>query len=183
MKKITALLLCLAVALLFCGCSKSDKKENGDTVDLEYYVKLGRMPECEFSLGTGADEVLKKYEETMKTEDGEELYSTYKQGNRTCISTEDLLFFYDTADKEKKINYIVSYGGAYGFEPNCILEQITNELKKGDLNAPETELSEEETFFFPVSGGFTGLKYSFGENTACFVIDNNMLCACALYIG
>ena len=45
MKKSAALLMVFVLAFLFCACKK-DKKENTVTgADIEYYAKIGQIPE------------------------------------------------------------------------------------------------------------------------------------------
>lgn len=187
MKKALCLVLCLLFVFTLCACGSKDKKGE-DTVDIEYFVKNGKIPECEYALGVSANEITEKLDGASNTAQSDEeanfdepLYTTMEKGNRTGIITDTISYFYDTKDKNKTVNYIVSYSGACGFNQGDMKQSITDTLKKGDLNAKPETLSAEETFFFPVTGEFEGIKYSFGENTLCFIFDSDQLCACALY--
>lgn len=173
MKKLICFSLALILVFSFCGCG-GKKGKSEDVIDLEYYINLGQMPEAKFSLGAKADDVLAS---APKTEEG----IASEMGERTAIDIDNIRYYYTTAKKDKGIDYIVSFNGGYGFSQGDVKSEIQKTLSKADLNAKSEPLNEKELFFFPVSGDFDGIKYSFGENTACFVFDNDQLCAVALY--
>ncbi len=177
MKKTLCFLVVFALLLSFCAC-KNDKKSatDEDVVDLEYYINLGQMPESKFPLSANADEVI-----NSAGEDEGEKVEPYQTGKRTAINIDQMRYYFDTDKKAEGINYIVSFDGGYGFKQGEPKSELQKTLSKRDLNAKPEVLSQEETFFFVVSGEFEGIKYSFGENTACFIFDNDQLCAVALY--
>ena len=184
MKKIICLLLAVCTALMFAACGKpSAKDDNSDTVDLEYYIKLGKMPESKYDLGASFEDI-----KAAADEEAEEPL-TLSAPDRTGINYQNFNYYYDDIDSEKKISYIVSFAGAYGYTQGTLSEKIKSDLSKRDLNAKEEALTEDETFFIPIKGEFTGIKYTFsdssmdGVNTVCFVFENGALCAAALYHG
>lgn len=173
MKKIVCLLMCLCLVFSFAACGKDGKKEEkkeekGETVDLEYYVRLGKIPECDYVIGAAVDDIIEQ--EGAYAEPGEERYQV----------TYNNVYYYYQHDV-RTVEYIVSFNGAYGFSIGTTNSQLKAELAKGDMNAKEEPLSEEEPFFIPAPGNFTGIKYTYGDHTTCFVFNNGVLCACTMY--
>ena len=172
MKKILCLILALSTVLCFASCGKkeTEKKEETEKIDLEYYVKMGKIPECDYVLGTEASEI-------ASNEDAEQ-----SEGFRyICTAYNNVNYYYEKESESEKITYIVSYNGAFGFTIGATNTQITTTLAKSDLNAKEEPLEEDETFFIPVNGSFTGIKYTYGEYTLCFVFNGGILCAATIY--
>ena len=68
MKKIIAFSLCLIMLLSFSACGEKNDKSQ-DKVDLEYYAKLGQIPEVPYKLGTDCEKLEKElsdaYEEYL----------------------------------------------------------------------------------------------------------------------
>ena len=59
MRRLVALFLCLFLMLTFtaCGKDKKDNKNETHTVDVEYYAKIGQIPEHKYHLGSDAVEM------------------------------------------------------------------------------------------------------------------------------
>ena len=163
-------LACAALALLLitgvCGCAKKEKPPV--TLDLEYFVRLGRIPECGCVLGVSAAEIEKVAEK-----------ATEKNGF-ICLEKDNALYCYRTGDESKTVKYMVSFKGAYGFSAGTSSGYITSELARGDMNAPLLPL-EPDDVFYAEEGEYEGIKYTYGVNTTCFVFRQNKLWACAMY--
>ena len=57
MKRIIALALSIVFIFCLCGC-KSGKSKGSNGVDIEYYAKLGQIPENDVVLGTTNEELI-----------------------------------------------------------------------------------------------------------------------------
>ncbi len=175
MKKLLCVVFSLIFAVAVCGCKGSDKKS--DVVDLEYYIKLGSMPETEVKLGTKADEI-----KVVESGDEDEQTEEYEAGdNRIAKPCGNFTYYYTAGDKDKKINYIVSFDGGYGFSQGAYINEVKKTLEQGELSASEHDLEENAGFFFPIKSDFKCIEYSFGKNTAHFIFDEDKLCAVTLY--
>ena len=65
MKKLFAVLLTFALLVSFAGCGGKTKKNN-DNVDLQYYAKIGQIPEVEYKLSAKCDKVEKELSGTCE---------------------------------------------------------------------------------------------------------------------
>ena len=46
MKKLFSLVLVFVIVFSFTACGKKDTSSDINSVDIEYYAKLGQIPEC-----------------------------------------------------------------------------------------------------------------------------------------
>ena len=181
MKRLVCILLCLVFAFSFTACGNDEKKEKKDGIDIEYYAKLGQMPELNYPLGTDVEKVKNELSATAESEEGEHsVYSVTEGENNVLIDNGEVCYYYKKAAPEKGIGYIVNYDKAYGFEIGTISLEVKEALK--DYNPIEEQLTEENAFFmFGVEDG-TIIKCEIENNTVLFVFDENALCATALYV-
>ena len=56
MKRSIALVLVLMLLFGLCGCNDG-KKSGGNGIDIEYYAKLGQIPENDITLGTSPEDL------------------------------------------------------------------------------------------------------------------------------
>lgn len=188
MKKIICLCLTLCVLCLFCGCGAKNTSSDVEGVDVEYFVKLGKFENGKACIGTPADELIKKLsaskdDDKNKNEnenqnedgDGEPSYTQYELNGYDVIADGDLSYYCPSG--KSKITNIVSFGESFGFDVGSISIEIKNYLKNCGFDTTETALESKETFFLPNGAQRTGLKYTFGDNTVCFVFEENALCA------
>ena len=182
MKRLVCLLLCFIFVFSFTACGKDDKKENKNGIDIEYYAKLGQMPELNYPLGTDVEKVKNELSAAAESEEGEHsVYSVTEGENNVLIDNGEVCYYYKKANPEKGISYIVNYGKAYGFEIGTVSLEIKEALK--EFNPVEEPLTEENAFFmFGVESGSI-IKCSFDENTVLFVFNENALCATAIYVS
>lgn len=183
MKRIIALILCVSMAFLLSGCGQKEKKsEPKHSVDVEYYAKIGQIPEHKYHLGADAEEMeeeLEKEDEKNREENPDaHLHSVYG-----LIEREDYdILAYSGANyyfkKDGKISAIVSLDKSYGFE----IGDLSLEIKKAlsEFEAEEKKGTEDVIFFLPSAESYTYFEYKFGENTVIFTFQNNALCAVAL---
>lgn len=180
MKKIVAFLMCLIFILTFVGCGKKEEKKSDNGVDIEYYAKLGEMPELEYALG---EDVEKVKAELSAVADGEEshdsVYSVTEGENNVLIDNGDICYYYKKAEPQSGIGYIVNYGMAYGFDVGTVTLEIKEALS--DYDYTEDALTEENAFFMFDTQEGSIIKCSFDENTVIFVFKDSALCATAIY--
>ena len=165
MKRVFCALLAALLLISLTGCGKKAKPPV--TIDLEYFVRLGKIPECGLVLGASAAEFEREAQ-------------TFLKADRLFLEKEGVLYCCDEGDETRTVKYIVSYNGAYGFPAGTEVSIITEELAKGDMRAPELPLEQKELFWAD-EGEYTGIKYTYGVNTACFVFSEGKLYACAMY--
>ena len=184
MKKVLALVIsCL---FLFCltGCKDGQTKKNGSGgVDIEYYAKLGQIPECEITLGTKPEKV-KETIENRENESGDDHehggYNEIEGTNNVLIEEGSYDYYYKKADPEKGVAYIVSYQDAYGFKIGDIIVEVEKQL--GDYEVEKLGANEKNAFFY--FGDYEKaqiLRIPFKNNTVMFLFEDNSLCATAIY--
>lgn len=182
MKKLFSALLCFVLLFSLAACGNKEKNKSEAKVDLEYYVKLGQIPECKYKLGDNADTVTNELsaEYEKAGEAGEDAVFEVTEGEKTVrIDSGDFLYYYEKEKKDAGISYIVSLDSAYGFASGTPLLEVTNSLKGFDYT--EEAADDNNTFFLLGTQNPTVLKYSFDKNSVLFVFDENSLCAVAVY--
>lgn len=193
MKKIICLLLSLGLIFTLFGCS-DDNKENKNTIDLEYYAKLGEMPEAKYSLGDKPEKIIEElsaevteYEKNHQEDighnhdhDEQQPYFEVTEGkNNVLLDNGSLCYYYNKANKDKGISYIVNYDKAFGFELGTVSLEVKESLNK--INFTEEVLSQENAFFADYVLNGTVLKAEFEKSTVIFVFQENELFATAIY--
>lgn len=183
MKKVVALFLCLVLSLVFVGCAekgKTDDKKESHSVDVEYYAKIGQIPEHKYALGADAQKMLKEFEaidkenaEESEDEHGHAVYSLIENDDHSILIYENAKYYYKS---DSKVFAIVSLDDSYGFKVGDVSHQITKVL--GEC---EEKIGDKDTLFFlPMPEAFTYVEYKFGDNTLIFAFEENLLCATAL---
>ena len=165
-------------------------------MDVEYYAKLGQIPECEYKLGQNVDEMLGQLEERQKKAEEElgegthhhsaELdknfhYHSEEVGIIITYGDDGCMYRYDTADKSKGITHIISSNNAYEFKVSDVSTEIKEALSSYGFDAEERELTEKEASYYGANSNSTALEYNFGENTVLFIFNDNALFSTALY--
>lgn len=183
MKKVIALFLCLVLSLVFVGCAekgKTEDKKESHSVDVEYYAKIGQIPEHKYALGDDAEKMIKEFDDIdqKNAEESEEdhthsVYSLIEGDDHNILIYESAKYYYKS---DSKVSAIVSLDDSYGFKVGDVSHQITKVLgeceeKKGD---------KETLFFLPMPESCTYIEYKFGDNTLIFAFEENLLCATVL---
>ncbi len=180
MKKLLVIFLSILFILTFTACNKRDASSGELSVDVEYYAKIGSMPECKYPLGTDIKTIKKDLEEHFndKTED-HAVYNVVEGEETVLIDGGDFQYYYYKDNEENGISYIVNFEKAFGFDIGTVSVEIKDALKK--FKYTEEELNDDNSFF--VLGGGSGkvVKYEFADNTVSFVLINDALYATAIY--
>lgn len=177
MKKILSLIMISVIVFSFCGCSK-EKTSSDAEVDIEYYAKLGRIPESEYSLGSNVQTV--KDELSAKFEENPESYYNITEGEKTAlIDTGEFSYYYLKEKEDEGISYIVDFNAAYGFELGTVSVEVKSALN--GYECTEKNADDNSVFFMNYSENCTYLEYNIGSNVLMFVFENNALCATVIY--
>ncbi|MBR7132690.1 MAG: hypothetical protein IKD04_04075 [Clostridia bacterium] len=181
MKKVLALLLTTLLALTFTACKGDKNTSSGDTVDLEYFSKLGQIPECEYSLGESVTKIKDELSAKLESQDeNSDFYYEVTEGeNNTLIDNGAFMYYYQNEKEENGISFIASYSEAYGFAVGDIIIEVEKAIES--INYKKTELTEKNTFFMYGASEGTAIICEFEENNIMFVFVDNALCATAIY--
>ena len=192
MKKIISLILVLVLAFCFVGCKNKGEKEN--SIDLEYFANLGQMPEAQYSLGENPQTIIDQLSKEMKKEEAEHgedpthshgheesmfFFEVTEGENNVLLDNGNICYYYNKANKDKGISYIVNYDTAYKFPIGTVILELKNALS--DVKFTEEELTEENAFFASYVLDGTVLKAEFEKSTIVFVFQENELFATAIY--
>ena len=193
MKKILSVLLCAMFVLSFAACGEGEEKVKPIGIDVEYYAKIGQIPELEHKLGDDADEIISNFEEEHKnitdatsgsidhdhTEGG--YIGTYDNGEYTTIATTGINYFFDSNKKKDGINRIVSLNGGYGFSNGDLIIEVKKAMESYGHTADERAATEKEAQACGLTDGMTCLEYTFDKNAVIFFFQENALCAVTLF--
>lgn len=197
MKKSLAIAMILCIIFLLSGCKEKAEPTPTAEIDIEYYSKYGKIPECEFTVGQDIDTVLSTLEERVEAQSEDETDASENQDSDmhehnhdefffnhtefdeyTSIHTGDIEYFYKEENRDKGISCIVTYTTAYGFSNETVSVEIEKALTGFEVERYDT--SSGDIFFMPY-GEFSCLKYSFEKNDIVFIFADNALCATAIY--
>lgn len=192
MKKIFSVLLCLCLFFSFSACGKENKK-NENFVDIEYYAKLGQLPEAKYCLGDDVDTAVSELSGISEKEsethddadhshnhDEQEFYFEYVEGeNDVLLDNGTVSYYYKKAKRAEGISYVVNYDTAFGFEIGTVILEIKEALS--DFELKEEPLNEENAFFATYVSDGTVLRAEFEKATILFVFQENELFATAMY--
>ena len=180
MKKILSLCLVFCLFLTLAACGRNDKK--GElSVDVEYYAKLGTMPECEYVLGGDVNETESALSTSVVDDHGEANYYSYESGNKTVMTDGTYCCCYETENVAAGITHIVKYGDSYGFKQGTVSTVIREAMADAGFDSEERDAREGELFFIPGGTTLTVLQYDIKENTVLFVFQENALSASVIY--
>lgn len=194
MKKLFAILLTFALLVSFAGCGDKTKKNNDD-VDLQYYAKIGQIPEVEYKLSAKCDKVEKelsdKYEEYLANDPenspdhdhdhyAEDTYfEIVDEGDYIFINGGSRFYFYQKNEKKDGISCIVTFGDAFGFKMGTFIYEIKNAMPS--IEFKEETITEGMLFFDEYLSDGTVLSTEFDGVTVMFVFLNGELYATAMY--
>ncbi len=194
MKKLFALSLCFVLLFTFTACSK-DRKKNNDAVDLEYYAKLGQIPEMPYKLSADCEKV----EEELQAEfdaflsndphegedhdhdhNVEEIYLNVKDNDdHIFIDNGTKYYLYKKAEKEDGISCIVTFGDAFGIKMSTFIYEVKNAMPS--IEFTENEIEEGDIFFAEYLASGNVLTTEIDGVTVMFVFQDSELYATAMY--
>lgn len=182
MKKIFCFLLSLLMIISFAACGKDKEKKKTATVDIEYYAKLGVIPECNYKLGESVDTIKNALssEEQSAVSAGEEYVYNVTEGEKSVrIDNGSFSYFYEKDKKDGGISYIAAFDKAYGFETGTSILDVKDALTGFDYT--EEAADDSNAFFLMGMENGTIMKYTFGSTVIMFVFQDNELFAAAVY--
>ena len=190
MKKLISLILCLCFIFGFVGCGNKDKKSESD-VDLEYYAKLGKIPEVEFTLGEDIEKVTDQLSALLEDEDenssddshdhdqAEYRFEIVEGQNNVLLDNGTVGYYYNKVNKNNGVSYIVNYDTSFGFEKGTVSVEIKNALKGFEFE--EADVSENNAFFATYISNGTVLETKINNVVIMFVFQENELYATVMY--
>ena len=193
MKKLISLVLCFVMIFCFASCKKDDNK-NSVNVDLEYYAKLGKIPEAEFTLGDNVDDVIDKLTDKQtqyESEHGEDpdhshdhnqadfFFNVTEGDKNVLIDNGTVNYYYNKNNKKNGIAYIVNYDTAFELEIGALISEVQEYFKGFEFT--QEEANEENVFFASYITDGTVLKTEIDGVVIMFVFLENQLYATAMY--
>lgn len=182
MKRFLCLILSLFLVFSFVSCANNDEKTDKNLVDVEYFAKLGQIPECEYKIGDSSEKIKKELEATQSDSQDEHQHDSLQvvEGEKSVlIDNGNYCYYYLKEKSNKGISYIVSFDNAFGFEIGVSSAKIKKALSEFEYK--EEPVNSENAFFMLSTSGDL-LRYTFSDYTLNFVFDNDSLCATALYL-
>ncbi len=180
MKRILAVLISLSLIFCLVGCKGTDKKKTEHSIDVEYYAKLGQIPEYEYKLGSDAEAMRTAFDaEDQKNAEGDDdghlhsVYSLMEMDDYSFLSYKNANYYYK--NDNDSVFAVVGLDTAYGFSVGTVILEVKEALSK--FKPKETDGKYDKIFFMPISDTYTSLEYEFGKNTVIFVFEENLLCA------
>lgn len=184
MKRLICILTALLLMLTFCSCADRSTSSDGDSIDVEYYARLGKIPECEYKIGDSVAVIKEKYgtEQASASDDSQHNHGSFEivEGEQTVLlDCGSYAYYYYKLKEADGISYIVSFDTAFGFDIGDTMPDVKSAI--GNLNPTQESMTADNAFFMPqISGDI--LKCSVGDYTVLFAFENDALCATALYL-
>lgn len=182
MKKIFCLILSLTMIISFAACGKDKENEKTATVDIEYYAKLGAIPECKYKLGESAETIKAALssEEASAVSAGEEYAYNVTEGEKSVrIDNGDFSYFYEKDKEADGISYIAAFNKAYGFDTGTSVLDVKDALTGFDYT--EEAADDSNAFFLMGTYNSSVIKYTFDSTVIMFVFEDSELFAATIY--
>lgn len=180
MKNFLCILLSLLLLCSFVACGDKEKQGSSE-IDLEYYVKLGQIPESEYQIGSDPEEIKTKLKEFAENPENEHaVYDVIEGENNVLIDGGLYNYYYKKVNKSNGVSYLISYDTAFGFEIGDVVIEVREAFK--DIDFKEEPLTDKNSFFLPGTSEGLVLTTEIAKHTVSFVFIDNALCATALYL-
>lgn len=195
MKKLLSLLMCFAIIFTFTACKDKNKDDkNTAKIDLEYYAKIGKMPEVDYTLGDDVDDVIAKLSKKQEEFDSEhqddpdhshdhnqtEFMFNVVEGDKSVLIDNGVInYYYNKDNKKEGISYIVNYDTAFGLELGTLISEVKTYLSGYKLK--ELSSLDEDVFFASYLSECSVLKTEIDNVVIMFVFQENQLFATAMY--
>ena len=182
MKMIFCFILSLTMIFSLTACGKNKENEKTAKIDIEYYAKLGEMPESPYKLGEDPETIkaaLSSEEESAVSAGEEYLYNVTEGEKSVRIDNGSFSYFYEKDKKDVGISYIAAFDKAYGFEIGTSILDVKDSLV--GLNYTEEAADSNNAFFLMGTYNGTVLKYTFDNIVIIFIFQDSELFAAAIY--
>ena len=158
-KKILALILCVACAVSFTACANSEDKEVEKvtsvkplehSMDILAYAEKGEIPELPFKVGTEVEKVKKEFKSHV--ESGSEIDDLIiSEGEKTVwLDGGNMMFCYEKANESSGVSVIIAREYAYDFSLGGVYdtEDVITAISSEDYTLEKAK--QEDAFFLPV---------------------------------
>lgn len=186
MKRIIALLCAVLLVFSLCGCG-NNKKNEGYSVDIEYFLKTGQVKEAQFALGTPIKDIEKEIAKHSNEEEGNlcqgDEIVLVEGANYNYYNAPDFYYYYNIGKEDNGISCIVGFTDIYGFSVGQTGEYtVKSALEQEGLKVSEDVADEDEFFFMPFSiENCRKLTCEIENNVLVFYFENDALIAGVIY--
>lgn len=185
MKRILSLILCVALLFTFAACGEKGENKNQKKigVDVQYYAKLGKIPEFEYKLGDDGEKAVKAIEKSLEgsTDHHDGYCNVYEGEKKTTVDVSGASFVYD--NKTKKIERIICFNTSYEFALDTVIIEVQKSMSSyGFKQEPRAITSDEASLLFATLDS-TVLEYKFEGTNVVFAFYDNALFATMIYNG
>lgn len=156
MKRLSIVFLALLLIFTMVGCKTKDDKNTSsnqptDRYNLSEYMKSGRIPEADYSIGTAIDVVLSHNDGQADDKEADTDAEIYEiTGNRsTYVPVEDYLYYFENGKREEGVSSIVSQGKAFGFEVGAFTSKSDVIEAFPSYKYTERSLNNNQIYFVP----------------------------------
>lgn len=186
MKRFLSFLLIFTMIFIFTACNNNNS--SSPVVDLEYYAKLGKIPEVDYTLGEDINKIKSDFEKIENQEQPEDskddhvhefYYSITETEVGTCIDDGRTQYYFSDGQEEKGVAFMVTYDTAFGFNNGTVSVDVTDALK--GLEYTELSSYDDLDFFIGWLSNVSAIKYTFKNRVVLFIFEDNGLCATAIY--
>ena len=180
MKKLFCGLLALCVIFAFAGCGKAKTSSGDEEMDFEYFLKLGKIPECSYALGADVS-IVKAGLSTASAKNPDSVFEMTEGERSVRLMTNEFTYYYEKAKEAKGLSYIIGFGTSFGLSVGTISIEVEEKLATTKLK--KVSATADDAFFMPTADDYSVLKYTQadGDNVILFVFVENGLCAVAVY--
>lgn len=189
-KKISAVILCLALVFSLTACANSKKEETekvSSVKPLEHsmnilaFAEKGEIPELPFKVGTEVDKVKKEFKNHI--ERGSEIDDLIiSEGEKTVwLDGGNMMFCYEKANENSGVSVIIAREYAYDFSLGGVYdsEDIITAVASDDYTLEKA--TDKDAFFLPVIPNNTKcLTYSVDKYALKFIFIDEFLSAVTL---
>ena len=183
MKRILSLILCIALIFTFAACGEKgeNKAKEKIGVDVEYYAKLGKIPEFEYKLGDNGEDAAKAIEKSLEgsTDHHDGYCNVYEGDKKTTVDVSGASFVYD--NKSKKIEKIICFNTAYEFALDTVLIEVQKAMSSYGFEQEPRDITSEEASLLFATLDSTVLEYKFEGANVVFAFYDNALFATMIY--
>lgn len=193
MKRIIALMLCLAIMFSLAGCGEKGDENNSsnigaETIRIRSDLKEGKIPELPLALGCDISEAkkalnaLEKLPEGAEPEEGYTYYDTRTRGDSVRIGCEGNFYYYNQSKYSNGISAMVTFSDAFGFSIGIdMLSDITAAIPQDGTVYSPTADELYFTFGEPDLNKYQAVYYTEGTNRLDFIFYDSYLSAVLIW--